>query len=77
MGALPTHYIAHKVAHLFFDMVCKLHGITKSLVSDRDPIFIGHFWRDLFTFSGTKLHMSTSYHPETDGQTEVLNRTLE
>jgi len=58
-------------------MVCKLHDIPKSLVFNRDQIFIDHFWRDLFTFSEIKLRMSISYHPETDGQTEVLNKTLE
>ena len=75
--ALPDRYTTHNVAFLFLDVVAKHHGFPCSLISDRDPIFVGHFWCDLFHLSGTKLRMSTLYHPQTDGQTEVLNRTLE
>jgi hypothetical protein len=60
-GALPPTYTAYKVARLFLDMICKHHGLPRSLVSDRDSVFISHFWRELFKLSGTKLRMSTAY----------------
>ena len=63
LGPLPSHFTVHKVAVLFLDTICKLHGFPRNLVSDQDPIFISSFWRDLFRLSGTKLCMSTAYHP--------------
>lgn len=77
LGALLAYFTAYKVAELFVYMVCKLNGIPKSIVSDRGPIFLSRFWTDLFKISATKLRMSSSYHPQTDGQTEVMNRTIE
>lgn len=74
LGTLPTAHTAHMIASLFVNIVVKLHGILRSLISDRDPLFISHFWQKLFRVSGTLLCMSSSYHPQSDGQTEVLNR---
>lgn len=76
-GALPSHYTVHKVVILFMDIVCKLHSFLRSLVFDRDSLFISYFWCELFRLSDKKLQIRTSYHPQMDDQTKVLNRILE
>jgi hypothetical protein len=70
-------YKAAIVAQVFVSYIVRLHGIPTSIVSDRDRVFISFFWRTLFWLQGTKLCMSSSYHPQTDGQTEVINCVLE
>ena len=61
----------------FMETVQKLHGNPKIIVSDIDPIFTGHFWTELFSCLGTQLAHSSSYHPQSDGQTEIVNKCLE
>lgn len=75
--ATTTNVTAPQLATLFMREVVRLHGLPESILSDRDPRFTAHFWRAFWSQLGTTLTMSTAYHPQTDGQTERANRTLE
>jgi hypothetical protein len=75
--ALQHPFTSSIVAQLFMDQVFNLHGILHSIVSDRSPTFTSNFWQELFKLQGTQLHLNTTYHPKTDGQTEVVNKCLE
>lgn len=70
-------FTALKVAQVFMQAVYRLHGMPESIVSDRDRVFTSTLWKELFRLSDTQLLMSSSYHPQTDGQTERVNQCLE
>ena len=76
---VPTNgkVTAAQLARLFVDNIVRLHGIPEQLISDRDSKFVSKFWQAVFELLGTKLSMSTAYHPQTDGQTERANRVVE
>ncbi|KAH9753791.1 Endonuclease [Citrus sinensis] len=75
--AAPVDCKADEAARLFVKHIVKLWGVPKSIVSDRDPRFTGRFWMEHFKMLGTDLKFSTSFHPQTNGQTEHINGLLE
>jgi transposase InsO family protein len=74
---LKHPYTVSVVAKAFLDQVYRLHGLPTTIVSDRDSIFTSALWRELFVLADVQLCMSTTYHMQTDGQTERLNQCLE
>lgn len=75
--SLKRLFSAMIVVEAFLNNVFKLHGLPNIIVSDRDTIFLSEFWQAFFKLQGVALHLSTSYHPQADGQTKVVNRCLE
>lgn len=73
---LKANYSSKVVAETFMNTMVKLHGFPKTIVSDRDKVFTSQFWQQLFKLSGTSLNMSTAYHPQSDGQSEAVNKCL-
>jgi len=69
--------MAKEVATLFVQEIVKLHGFPTSIISDRDIFLMRTFWNELFKEAGTKLKMTSVYHPQTDGQSEAVNKCVE
>jgi hypothetical protein len=70
-------YQAPDIARVFFSKIVRLHGMPKKIISDRGSVVTGRFWTSFQEALGTQLNFSIAYHPETDGQTERTNQTLE
>ncbi|GJU67897.1 reverse transcriptase domain-containing protein [Tanacetum coccineum] len=70
-------YKTEKLARIYINEIVARHGVSVSIISDRDGRFASQLWQALQEALGTKLHMSTAYHPETDGQSESTIKTLE
>jgi hypothetical protein len=70
-------YSRERLARLYMKEVVRLHGVPRSIVSDRDPRFVSEFWGSFHKSLGTKLNRSTAYHPESDGQTERVNQIMQ
>ena len=64
------------IVNLFLKEIVRLHGLPKSFASDIDTRFVGHFLRTLWNKIGTSIRFSSSYHPNTDGQSDVTNKSL-
>jgi transposase InsO family protein len=74
---VDSTYSAKDYAEIYLDRIVQLHGIPKTIISDRGPQFIARFWEQLHENLGTKLIRSSAYHPETDGQTERVNQIVQ
>ena len=74
---MHTTYTTKKYAEIYHDRIVCLHGVPKTIISDRGAQFVARFWEQLQESLGTKLIRSSAYHPQTDGQTERINQILE
>ncbi len=76
---LPVHttHKTEKYAEIYVDQIVRLHGIPKTIISDRGALFVARFWEQLQESLGTQVIRSSAYHPQTNGQTERVNQILE
>jgi transposase InsO family protein len=74
---VKTYYLVITYAQIYVTRILSLHGVPKTIVSDRGPQFVSKFWEELHKSLGTKLLHSSAYHPQTSGQTERVNQILE
>ena len=75
--AVKTTYSEQDYAKLYLTEIVRLHGVALSIISDRGPQFTSHFWKSFQKGRGTQVNLSTTFHPQTDGQTDRTIRTLE
>ena len=75
--ALRMTFTLERFYRLYIGEIVRLHGVPESIVSDRDPRFTAHFWKSFQKAMGTRLTMSTDFHPQTDGQSESTIQMLE
>eukprot|EP01018_Ginkgo_biloba_P024747 Gb_03970 [translate_table: standard] len=75
--AINSKDTAPQLVDTFIKHIYKLHGLPKRITCDRDPKFTSNFWQELFKLAGTTFNMGSSYHLQTDGQTEIVNKALE
>lgn len=73
---LSHPYTASVVVNLFLNYVFKLHGLPKTIVTDRDLIFVSSFWKAFFSLQGSVMNHNSAYHHQSDGQAEALNKCL-
>jgi hypothetical protein len=74
---ISCHFKVITIATTFMEIVQKLHGVPKIILSDRGPISTINFWIELFSYLGNQLTTKSSYHPQSDGKIEIVNKCLQ
>ena len=77
--SIPCHktVTAEDMAQMFISHVYRYFGMPQTIVSDRGPQFVSQFWKEFCRILGTKVKLSTAFHPQTDGQTEIMNQYMD